>query len=99
MPIDLTKKRRVMVNLDKALAMLLDEAAKLDRRSAAQWLTVAIEDVLLNMPDDKFQMLWQRVEAKIEATADETDRKILKDQADDILARLADMGPMLPGGG
>ena len=86
-----------MVNLDKALAMLLDEAAKLDRRSAAQWLTVAIEDVRLNMPDDKFQMLWQRVESKIEATADETDRKILKDQANDILARLADMGPMLPG--
>ena len=67
-----------MVNLDKALAMLLDEAAKLDRRSAAQWLTVAIEDVLLNMPDDKFQMLWQRVESKIEATADETDERFSK---------------------
>lgn len=99
MPVDLTKKKRVMVNLDKVLAMLVDEAASLDRRTAAQFLTLLIEDSLLNMPVDRFEVLWGKVEAKIESTSDPDQQKVLKDQANDLLDRLVSAGPMLPGGG
>jgi len=54
MPVDLARKKRVMVNLDKVLAMLVDEAAALDRRTAAQFLTLLIEDSLLNMKTTRF---------------------------------------------
>lgn len=88
-----------MVNLDRVLAMLVDEAAALDRRTAAQFLTLLIEDSLLNMDADRFQVLWERVESKIEATSDPDQQKVLKDQASELLDRLASAGPILPGGG
>ena len=65
-PVDQTKKRRCMVNLDKALAMLVDETAAVERRSTAQFLINCIEDSIRKIDDDKFRAIASRLEKKIE---------------------------------
>ena len=96
MPVDQSKKKRVMVNLDKALAMLVDEAAALERRSAASWLTNTIEDKLRQLPDDQFQKLIERVHYKLEAmtpesTSDVADKKVINFQLTQLEMKWADL--------
>jgi len=43
-------------------------------------------------------VLWTKVEEKIAATSDPDQQQILKAQANDLLDRLVDASPMLPGG-
>jgi len=91
MPIDLTKKRRVMVNLDKALAMLVDEAAALERRSAASWLSITIEDKLRRLPDDQFKKLMVRLEAKLAGIVNPAEKKEIRLQLNQLEERWADL--------
>ena len=91
MPVDLSKKKRVMINLDRAIAMLIEEAAALDRRTVAQYLTLLIEDTMQGMADtdpEKLQQLWQNVGEKIAAMEDKEDRSRLAAQADVYLKQL-----------
>ena len=71
--------------------MLVEEAAGLDRRTVAQYLTLLVEESVLSMNEPKFQVLWQRLEEKVEAIEDPKDKAILKVQAFDLLERLADL--------
>ena len=80
-----------MLNLDRALAMLVEEAAGLDRRTVAQFLTLLVEESVLTMDDAKFQVLWQRLEEKVEAIEDPKDKAIVKVQTISLLDRLADL--------
>ena len=77
-----------MVNLDRAMAMLIEEAAALDRRTVAQFLTLLIEDSMATMDEDKMQELWQRVGKKISAIEDKEDQNLLIEQADVYLQRM-----------
>ena len=90
LPVDTTKKRRIMVNLDRVLAMLVDEAAGLERRTAAQWLTNAIEDALMGLPDTKLESMYQRMETTLEMIENDKEKMTVKAQWEQLQVDWAD---------
>ena len=85
MPVDLKRKKRVMLNVDRYLMFCIDEAAALERRTVTQWMTNAIEDQLLTLPAHQLNHITNAVEAKLESIKDEAELQELEDQAHDYL--------------
>ena len=79
-----------MISVDRALALLIDEAAGIDRRPPASWLALAAEDALHQLPEAKYQLMLSRFEEKLEAMPDSNGKQIIEEQYKQLKAQWAD---------
>ena len=79
-----------MISVDRVLALLIDEAAGIDRRAPASWLALAVEDALHQLPEAKYQLMISRFEEKLEAMPDSNGKQIIEEQYKLLKAQWAD---------
>ena len=91
MPVNSSKKKRVMINLDSALYLLIEQAAKQQRRSIAQYLNLLIEDSVLSQNTPVMEVVMENTKAKIAEIEDPKELSFTQQQMNKLLMRQADL--------
>lgn len=72
MPVDQTKNKRMMINVPHLLALQIEAAAELDRRSMSSWILKLVDDKLESMSEEETDRITKLVDEKFKALPEKT---------------------------
>lgn len=95
MPVDQSKNKRMMINVPHLLALEIEAAAELDRRSMSSWILKLVDEKLESMPEAEqarvcklMKEKWNKLPEKTQEAASLDWIKYLQEHDPDQLAEM-----------